>query len=136
MKAPLFRSAVFLALFLCLAAAAEARHIRIGRVTGYDGLRPGRHHYNVPGKSFDGRVQRPAPFHPYSQEKSDRATVRAVQRALAQNGYRPGAHDGYVGPQTRRAIVAFQATEDLPVTGRVDGVLLSALGVRPAYVTR
>ena len=45
--------------------------------------------------------------------------VRAVQRRLALAGYSPGRVDGLFGPETWRAVVAFQTSRGL----RVDGVV-------------
>ena len=52
-----------------------------------------------------------------------------VQDALAQNGFYNGPIDGIVGPQTREAIAEFQRSHGLPVTGRISGSLLRALGI-------
>jgi hypothetical protein len=51
-----------------------------------------------------------------------------VQAALANRGYYRGRIDGVIGARTRNAIRAFQRDNGLPVTGRVDGRLLNALG--------
>ncbi len=53
----------------------------------------------------------------------------AVQRELARRGYHPGEVDGVLGPQTRNAISAFQNDQHLPVTGRIDRSVLSALNL-------
>jgi hypothetical protein len=52
-----------------------------------------------------------------------------AQAALAQRGYYHGAIDGAIGPRSRDAIMRFQADQGLPVTGRLDSLTLSALGV-------
>jgi peptidoglycan hydrolase-like protein with peptidoglycan-binding domain len=57
------------------------------------------------------------------------ATVREVQRKLAERGYRPGKPDGVMGRATRAALMEFQRAEKLPVTGRADRQTLSALGI-------
>ena len=53
--------------------------------------------------------------------------IAHVQRDLAALGYDPGPADGILGPQTRAAIRAFQAREELPVTGVVSEELAAAL---------
>jgi hypothetical protein len=53
----------------------------------------------------------------------------AVQQELARRGYHPGEADGVLGPQTRNAIAAFQNDQRLPVTGRIDRSVLSALNL-------
>jgi peptidoglycan hydrolase-like protein with peptidoglycan-binding domain len=57
------------------------------------------------------------------------ATIREVQRRLADRGYRPGTPDGVLGRNTRAALMDFQRAENLPVTGRPDRPTLAALGV-------
>lgn len=52
-----------------------------------------------------------------------------VQRALKHRGYSPGPIDGIVGIGTRAAIRVYQADHHLPVTGRIDGELVHALGL-------
>lgn len=52
-----------------------------------------------------------------------------VQRELALSGYYRGRIDGVVGPRTRAAIAAFQRDHRLPVTARVDLLLLRTLGM-------
>jgi hypothetical protein len=55
------------------------------------------------------------------------STAKALQAALARQGYYHGSIDGVLGPQTRNAIRSFQANQGLPVTGQVDGRLIRAL---------
>ena len=56
--------------------------------------------------------------------------VVAVQVRLHELGYDPGTVDGYYGPVTERAVIAFQQTNGLTVDGVVGpntwGVLFSA----------
>lgn len=56
---------------------------------------------------------------------SDR--VVTAQALLAQLGFSPGPVDGAEGPQTRRAIRAYQARHGLAVTGAVDDRVLASL---------
>lgn len=53
----------------------------------------------------------------------------SVQSALVQRGYYHGPADGEIGPDSREAIRAFQASEGLPVTGMIDPKLLKAMGI-------
>tara|TARA_R110000868_G_scaffold5138_1_gene31726 strand:+ start:2843 stop:6130 length:3288 start_codon:yes stop_codon:yes gene_type:complete len=54
-------------------------------------------------------------------------TVLRAQGFLAALGYAPGPIDGMVGGQTLDAIMAFQADQGLPQTGRVDDNLIDRL---------
>lgn len=74
-------------------------------------------------RASTGSTRRPDP------SSAPRATVRDVQRKLAERGYRPGAPDGVLGRATRQALMAFQRAENLAVTGRPDNPTLAALGI-------
>jgi len=64
----------------------------------------------------------------YEGDHDPRLTsTRAVQAALAWQGYYSGRIDGVMGPETREAIRAFQQNRGLPVTGRIDSGLIDAL---------
>ena len=54
--------------------------------------------------------------------------IRSVQRSLAKLGYKAGAANGKLTPETARAIRAFEGDQALPETGRVSGPLLARLG--------
>ena len=54
--------------------------------------------------------------------------VRSVQRSLAKLGYKAGAANGKLTPETARAIRAFEGDQALPETGRISGPLLARLG--------
>ena len=54
--------------------------------------------------------------------------IRSVQRSLAKLGYKAGAANGKVTPETARAIRAFEGDQALPETGRISGPLLARLG--------
>ncbi|MBK8064094.1 MAG: lytic murein transglycosylase [Betaproteobacteria bacterium] len=56
-----------------------------------------------------------------------RAERREVQERLIARGHEIGAADGAIGPRTRQAIEAFQATAGLAVDGRAGQKLLRAL---------
>ncbi len=53
--------------------------------------------------------------------------IERVQGFLSVLGYRPGPIDGEMGSRTRDAIMAFEADQGLPRTGRVDAVLIDRL---------
>jgi peptidoglycan hydrolase-like protein with peptidoglycan-binding domain len=63
--------------------------------------------------------------HRYSPE-----TVRAVQRTLNNRGFRAGAVDGTMNPQTQQALREFQKSENLDDSGRLNPRTLAALGVQ------
>ena len=51
-----------------------------------------------------------------------------IQLLLEEAGYKPGAVDGRWGPQTQRALAAFQQSSGLPSSGLLDEATLDALG--------
>jgi peptidoglycan hydrolase-like protein with peptidoglycan-binding domain len=55
------------------------------------------------------------------------ADVAAVQAALADKGYSPGSIDGYYGPATEKAVVAFQKASKLEADGIVGPLTWGAL---------
>lgn len=55
--------------------------------------------------------------------------IRTVQESLAKLGYPIGEIDGRPGPETMRAIRAFEASQRLEQTGRVSGALVARLAV-------
>ena len=56
-------------------------------------------------------------------------TIMQAQEALTAAGYHLGEPDGKPGPETTTAIKKFQGDRHLPVTGKLDSITLSALGV-------
>ncbi|MBV9007585.1 MAG: peptidoglycan-binding protein [Verrucomicrobia bacterium] len=52
-----------------------------------------------------------------------------VQEALAQQGYYNGPIDGILGPETRDAILRFQADHGLAATAAIDEPTLDSLGL-------
>lgn len=70
---------------------------------------------------------------PYAGAPGDiqRTALRRVQGQLYRMGIYRGAIDGIPGPQTRRAITAFQIDANLRPTGRLDTATLAELGVLP-----
>lgn len=58
------------------------------------------------------------------------AQVGAMQQALKDKGFDPGATDGVMGPKTTEALKAYQKSENLPTTGTMDGDTGAKLGVK------
>ncbi len=67
---------------------------------------------------------------PPASSSPRRDLVRQVQERLHTAGFKPGAVDGTVGPQTRDALRWFQNTKGLISTGEIDEKTLDALGMR------
>jgi peptidoglycan hydrolase-like protein with peptidoglycan-binding domain len=59
-----------------------------------------------------------------------RQEVRKVQEALKEKGENPGALDGIMGKKTHAAISAFQKSNGLKVTARLDSQTAEKLGVQ------
>ena len=78
------------------------------------------------------RTARPPTHEPSVPAAPTGALVARVQEKLARSGHDPGSADGIVGPKTRTAIRAFQATKDIPVTGEVSAELLRELEITSA----
>src|SRR5213596_4162341 len=55
------------------------------------------------------------------------ARVVEVQRQLARAGYYHGVIDGIMGPQTRRAIRAYERDHNMPAYGVIDGQRLTTM---------
>jgi hypothetical protein len=98
----------------------------------YYGGYPYRYGYGYPyyGPSA-GVTYYSSPSYTYSTRSYgyDNDTAVDVQRELRRRGFYRGLIDGDVGPGTRAAIRAYQASRRLPVTGRIDSTLLRSLGV-------
>ena len=76
--------------------------------------------YNGPASqkySYDSRLA--AAFAKYQGAVPDLA-IRAAQAALLYLDFNPGPIDGFLGPYTRAALLAFQAQCRLPTTGALD----------------
>ena len=58
------------------------------------------------------------------------AQVMAMQQALKDKGFDPGAIDGALGPRTTSALKEYQKSENLEVTGKMDRDMAAKLGVR------
>lgn len=61
----------------------------------------------------------------YAVGQSDE--VKEVQSFLAEEGYRPGTPDGFMGPRTASALEAFQQDQGLNVTGEIDAATLAEI---------
>jgi len=79
--------------------------------------------------------EQPAPQPPLESEWCPRLTlgsrgraVREVQQLLRDRGFDPGSIDGVFGARTRAAVVNFQRSRNLSVTGIVDVTTWQALG--------
>lgn len=57
--------------------------------------------------------------------------IKKMQEALRNRGDYGGKTDGVFGRQTRAGVRAYQKAENLPVTGLLDALTASKLGVRP-----
>jgi len=68
------------------------------------------------------------PIYGYSDLTPDQVVVN-VQTQLRDQGYYAGSIDGVLGPQTRRALAAFQADHGLAVTSGVDEPTLATMGL-------
>ena len=61
---------------------------------------------------------------------TDSSIVMKVQMALNDAGFDCGEPDGSAGPKTRAAIIAFSDANNLSLSGEVDDMLLTALGLQ------
>jgi Putative peptidoglycan binding domain len=93
---------------------------------GYDSGYPGGDYYNGQGDAYaqDGGYQ--APEQPYVQDDSP---VAAAQERLSRMGYYHGKIDGVFGPETQRAVRAFQSDHGLNPTGYLTMDTRRALGL-------
>jgi peptidoglycan hydrolase-like protein with peptidoglycan-binding domain len=64
----------------------------------------------------------------------DHGDTKKVQETLRDKGFYTGPVDGVMGRQTRAAIRQYQQSENLPVTGHLDGDTAGRLGVGPESV--
>jgi hypothetical protein len=65
------------------------------------------------------------------RERWGKQDIKKIQEALKDKGNDPGPVDGVVGPQTQKALRAFQQANGLKTTGRLDAETAKALGVEP-----
>lgn len=57
--------------------------------------------------------------------------ISSIQQSLAKAGYYPGPIDGKIGPDTMRAVNAYQRANNLPVDKYLNVKTVKALGVNP-----
>ncbi|MDQ2918819.1 MAG: peptidoglycan-binding protein [Verrucomicrobiota bacterium] len=69
-----------------------------------------------------------APIYSYNGQEPAQV-VASVQSALQQAGYDPGPVDNTYGPQTRDALMRYQADNGLPQTGEIDEATLASFGM-------
>jgi peptidoglycan hydrolase-like protein with peptidoglycan-binding domain len=62
-------------------------------------------------------------------ERYGPATLRKAQETLNARGFKAGTPNGVLGESTRTALRAFQKSENLQVTGRLNPRTLAALGI-------
>ncbi len=88
----------------------------------------------VPGVSMDNpeysRIFTRTPYENASPEVQV-GTVRRAQMILAERGLFRGVPDGRPGPETEEALFRFQASRELPRTGRLDIDTLAELHLLP-----
>lgn len=112
----------------------EARGARYGVVIARDAAsRPWDYGVLVPGVEYTAGAGQP--YVPQSGQLmvtsplTRGAAVVAVQRALQQRGYAPGAVDGVFGSKTEAAVYNFQATEGVATDGVVGPETAGLLGL-------
>jgi len=98
---------------------ASARASELAR--GVPGVRMVKNELTYDASKRDGARMRPAGS--YTQ-------VLAMQQALKDKGFDPGATDGLMGPRTTAALAAYQKSESLSATGTMDADTASKLGVK------
>jgi hypothetical protein len=64
-----------------------------------------------------------------SGEQWAKEDIKKAQEALKGKGNDPGPADGVMGPQTQKALRAFQSANGLKTSGRLDAETAKALGV-------
>jgi len=101
----------------------------------------GKHHFRnrtfvfIDAFGFPVFYPYPYSYHPYDYYGyndygyGDARLVVEVQRRLARAGYYHGAIDGILGPETRRAIRAYERDHKMPAYGVIDRQLVRTLSV-------
>lgn len=92
----------------------------------YYGYAPPYSGYNQQGV-YEGRVVNPP--NQTNDSGKDYSMATQIQRHLAATGYYHGQIDGVIGEGTRQAIRNYQRANSLPVTGRINGELINAMGL-------
>jgi osmotically-inducible protein OsmY len=98
---------------------ASARASELAR--GAPGVRMVKNELTYAAGKRDGARMRPS---------GSSAQVTAMQQALKDKGFDPGATDGVMGPRTAAALKAYQKSEKLPATGAMDGDTGAKLGIK------
>jgi len=98
---------------------ASARASELAR--GVPGVRMVKNELTYDASTRTGARVRPAGSY---------AQIVAMQQALKDKGFDPGATDGIMGPRTAAALKAYQKSENLPMTGTMDGDTGAKLGVK------
>lgn len=78
------------------------------------------------------RAIQPSPLSPSKNADQIAETVRAIQRELKELDFYPGQVDGKPSMLTTAAVVAYEQTQALPLTGEPSQSLLRALIIGPA----
>ena len=86
--------------------------------------------YDIVGDTPDSVETVSSPESESNNIYTDAETVAKVQTALNAAGYDCGAADGLKGPHTTEVIQKYQTDKKLNVTGEIDDVLLSSLGLK------
>jgi carboxyl-terminal processing protease len=97
------------------------------KLTLYKWLTPGGNWIHKKGVEPTIKVEQPAVFQisPLQLEKSlvpdmNNDQVKTAQLVLKSLGFEPGREDGYFSKETETAVKAFQQTNELPISGKID----------------
>jgi peptidoglycan hydrolase-like protein with peptidoglycan-binding domain len=86
-----------------------------------------------PSRPVEGGGRRAADAAPAAAENRSKSPasrfVRDAQRALRDLGYDVGPVDGSIGPKTRSALLRFQQSRGLPMTGELDAESMARLDI-------
>ena len=80
-------------------------------------------------------VAQPKPVPHAKPSAGQDADILKVQQALKEKGHDPGPVDGILGPSTRAALQAFQKSQGLDPSGRLDRGTVDKLGVQLTQFT-
>ena len=95
------------------------------------GERTGEEKMEARGTQEPGRMGRSGAEGTQNQggERWSKQDITKAQEALMKKGHNPGSIDGIMGPQTRKAIRAFQGANGLEQSGRLDPETADKLAV-------
>jgi len=74
-------------------------------------------------------AQEPAYYYDSSNQTID-SSIATIQGRLAREGYYKGKVDGVLGPSTRYALVGYQSSKGLQITGTLTQETLQSLGAQ------